>query len=257
MDLGLTDKVVLVAGSSRGIGLATAEAFLAEGALVAISGRDSDVLQNAHEQLQAAHPDRVIALAGDLTTREGTEKSVGQVADAWHHPDVVVANIGDGAVQPGWDVTDEDWEAALNTNFLGAMRLVRAALPSMVERGSGAITLVSSIAGRESIGAPLTYASTKSALFAAVGSIARQVGERSVRVNAVAPGNVLFEGGVWDRKLEDDKDRWMTYVKQEVPLQRFGRAEEIADALVFLSSDRSSFVTGEVLVVDGGQTRSM
>jgi len=257
MDLKLTDKVAFIAGSSRGIGLAIARVFLREGVRVGISGRNPGPLEEARAELAAeAGSDRIIAVRGDLTQEGDLEQALGQVEVAFGGLDAVVANVGSGTARSGWDLGSDDWQGALDYNFLGSMALARKALPRLIQRGSGSITFIASIAGIEAINAPVGYSAAKAALLSAMKSLARLVGPQGVRVNAVAPGNVLFPGGSWERKLLKQRELINNYLKVEVPLQRFGRPEEIANVVVFLASERASFITGACLVVDGGQTRS-
>ena len=253
MDLGLRDRVVVVGGASRGIGLATARAFLAEGARVAMVARDDARLQAAATGLGEA--DRVLALAADLVDEGEAERVVAAVAERWGAVDCAVANVGTGTGTPGWQAGDDDWERLLALNLTAARRLAQAALPAMTAAGRGSLVFVSSIVGVEAVPAPLAYSAAKSALLSYATNLARELGPQGVRVNAVAPGNVLFPGGSWEAKLYADRERWEAYVRAEVPLQRFGTPEEIADAVVFLASDRAAFVTGATLVADGGQTR--
>lgn len=257
MDLGLQQKVAFVAGSSRGIGLAIARAFMREGASVVITGRTGPALDDAARALAAiAGPDRVRALQGDMTDPADIAAVLDAVLDAFGRIDTVVANVGSGAVARGWDIGPTEWEAALRVNLVGSMMLSAAVLPLFVERRRGSVTFISSIAGVEAIDAPVTYSAAKAAVQAATKSLARLVGPQGVRVNAVAPGNVLFPGGSWERKLAERREEVERYVRTEVPLQRFATPEEIADAVVFLASDRAAFITGAVVVIDGGQTRS-
>ncbi len=257
MDLSLGDKVAFIAGSSRGIGLAVAQAFLREGARVVISGRDPDSLDQARKLLTAAAGrERTLAIAGDMTREAGLEEALGRVEATFGRLDAVVANVGSGTARAGWDLSPEDWQAALDLNLLGSMRLARKAMPYLIAGGGGSITFIASIAGVEALNAPMTYSAAKAALLSGMKSLARLVGPQGVRVNAVAPGNVLFPGGSWERKLAERREFFENYIRTEVPLQRFARPEEIADAVVFLASKRASFITGACLVVDGGQTRS-
>ncbi len=257
MELGLKDRVAFIAGSSRGIGLAIARAFLREGTRVGISGRNPGSLEEARAWLAAeTGPDRVVAVRGDLTREPDLDQALHRVEETFGGLDAVVANVGSGTARAGWDLSPEDWQAAFDLNLLGSMALARKALPRLIDRGGGSITFIASIAGVEALNAPMTYSAAKAALLSGMKSLARLVGPQGVRVNAVAPGNVLFPGGSWERKLAERREFFENYIRTEVPLQRFARPEEIADAVVFLASKRASFITGACLVVDGGQTRS-
>lgn len=257
MDLGLHDKVAFIAGSSQGIGLAIARAFLREGAKAVITGRNAESLGKASVLLAAeAEAKCVFSVRGDMTDPADVRRALDETVSAFGGIDVVVANVGSGTVRGGWDLNLNDWLSALNINLLGSMALASAALPHLIARGDGSLMFISSIAGCEAIDAPVTYSAAKAALQSAMKSLSRVVGPQGVRVNAVVPGNVLFLGGTWERKLAERREFFEQYIQSEVPLQRFGRPEEIADAVVFLTSERASFITGACLVVDGGQTRS-
>lgn len=257
MDLGLHDKVAFIAGSSRGIGLAIARAFLREGAKAVITGRNAESLGEASALLAAeAEAKCVLSVRGDMTDPADVRRALDETVSAFGGIDVVVANIGSGTVRGGWDLNLNDWLSALHINLLGGMALASAALPYLIARGGGSLMFISSIAGCEAIDAPVTYSAAKAAVQSAMKSLSRLVGPQGVRVNAVAPGNVLFPGGTWEHKLVERREFFEQYIQSEVPLQRFGRPEEIADAVVFLTSERASFITGACLVVDGGQTRS-
>jgi 3-oxoacyl-[acyl-carrier protein] reductase len=258
VDLHLNDAVVLVAGSSRGIGLATARAFLAEGSRTVVTGRDEDALEQVRASLVSeAGPERVMAQPGDLRDPDVITALLASIDERWGRLDCLVANIGTGRGTPGWDLAEQDWHRLFEENFSSAYRLVQQVLPSMIRSRQGSIVLVASIVGLESTPAPLPYSAAKAALLSYAKNLAREVGRHDVRVNAVAPGNVLFPGGSWERHLAERHDEVMRQIETDVPLRRFGGPEEIADAIVFLSSDRAAFITGSCLVVDGGQTRSM
>jgi len=257
MDLGLRDKVAFIAGSSRGIGLAIARAFLREGAKVVITGRYIESLEVVTKSLIAERGgDCVLSLSGDMTDPQHIRHAIDRTISVFGCIDAVVANIGSGTARGGWDINLNDWQSIINVNLLGSMALASAALHHMIARGGGSFTFISSIAGCEAINAPVTYSAAKAAVQSAMKSLSRLVGPHGVRVNSVAPGNILFPGGTWERKLVECRESFEQYIKSEVPLQRFGRPEEIADAVIFLASERASFITGACLVVDGGQTRS-
>jgi 3-oxoacyl-[acyl-carrier protein] reductase len=258
MDLDLRDKVVFVAGSSRGIGRTIAKGFLREGARVAISGRNRDELAQVEKEFHAeCEGAETLSFAGDLTKEDVIREALAAVSQRWNRPDILVANIGSGRGKAGWRVSSDEWLRLWEVNFFGAVRLVTEALPAMIEKKRGAVVLIGSITGLESTAAPLAYSSAKAALLSYTKNLAREVASEGVRVNAVAPGNVFFPGGSWEKHLETRRDEVMRYIESEVPLKRFGKPEEIADVVLFLSSPRASFVTGACVVVDGGQTRSL
>lgn len=255
MDLGLTGKAVLVSGASRGIGLAIARTFATEGARVVLTARSAGPLEAAAVALRDEGA-TVLALAADMSREEDIAAAF-DAADAAFGPlEAVVANVGSGIAQPGFDIGREEWERVLAGNLLAGTQVAREALRRMTSRRRGSLTFITSIAGVEAIRAPLAYSAAKAALQAAMKLYAQQVGPLGVRVNAVAPGNVLFPGGSWERKLAERKEFFEDYIRSEVALQRFASVEEIADVAVFLASPRAGFATGSVWVVDGGQTRS-
>jgi len=255
MDLGLRDRVVLIGGASRGIGLAAARGFLAEGALVAVVARGADRLNAAKGALQDEFGrDRVTAIPADVTTEAGAKDAVERVVAEFGRLEILVANVGQGNVGAGFDRTGDEWRAVLDVNLVGSVGLVRQAVPHLRAHG-GNIVFVSSIAGVEDIGAPVTYAAAKAGLIAAMKGLARELAP-GIRVNAVAPGNVLFPGGMWESKLSERREQVEQTVRSSVPLQRFGRPEEVAALIVFVASRVASFITGSCLVIDGGQTRT-
>ncbi len=256
MDLGLDGKVVFIAGASRGIGYAMAEAFVGEGAKVCITGRTQSTLEEAAERLGGD----VLAVAGDMTRSADVIKAL-DAAEAQLGPIYcAVANVGIGRAPSGFDVTDEDWDADVAQNLTGSMFVAREAVRRMMrrspeEREGANVIMISSIAGVDALGTSLTYSASKAAINHAGRSLAKFVGPDGIRVNVIAPGNILFEGGSWESIIKDRRDVWDKWIEREVALQRFGKVEEIADAALFLASKRSAFTTGEVFVVDGGQVK--
>ena len=249
MELGLKGKVVLIAGSSRGIGKAIACKFLEEGCHVVLSGRDRESLESTVEEFRARfRKENVARFNGDLTRQNDCDRYVQVALSEWGRVDIAVANIGSGRGAP-FEVSDRaEWLRVFEVNLFGGMDFVRHVIPVMKTQRSGAICLVASITGAEAIDAPIPYTSAKAGVIASGKALARYLGDFNIRVNVVSPGNVFFPGGDWENRLKKDE--------AQVPLKRFGNPEEIATCVVFLTSECASFVTGASLVIDGGQTRA-
>lgn len=257
MNLSLQNRVVLVAGSSRGIGKAIAAAFLREGCRVCITGRNETPLSKALAELETQYGrECVVSFCGDLTDSTAIEQALRKIYGLWRRLDVVVANVGSGSGNPGWQLESAEWERIFRLNFWGSVNLAQAAIPLLAENQRGRLLFIASITGVEATPAPLPYSAAKAALINYSKNLAVQVANLGVRVNCIAPGNVLFPGGSWERHLEKDKDKIMQTIEANVPLKRFGTPEEIADIAVFLCSDAATFITGACFKADGGQTRS-
>lgn len=256
MDFELIDKVVCVTGSSQGIGRAIAEAFLEEGARVVLTGRNEDRLQETAAMFgKRWGNDRLLVIPGDLTKVEVIQRCVGEVRTRWQRLDVLVANLGTGRGQMGWALHPEDWANLLNVNLIAASSIITHAVPLMRESGGGSVTLIASLAGLESVPAPIPYVSAKAGVIALGKALSRELAPDDIRVNVVAPGNIYFPDGVWDRKQREDPHATEVYVRSEVPMRRFGSPKEVADTVAFVSSSRAAFITGACIVVDGGQSR--
>ncbi len=256
MDLGLNDKRVLIGGASRGIGLAIAAAFLREGARVALVARTAAPLDEAAQQLATAHgAERVLAIVADCADAAAWTAVITRINAAWGGLDIAVANAGSGRGRAEALPDGAYFAAGWRENFMTAEETARATLP-LLESSGGCLLFITSIAGLEAIGAPTEYSVAKSAVVALSKQLARKLAPR-VRVNCVAPGNVLFEGGSWAEKIAADPARIERLIKESVPMNRFGTPGGIADAALFLCSGRAAFVTGACLVVDGGQTTGL
>jgi len=252
MDLNIKNKKVLITGASRGIGLAIAEGFLKENARACLVSRGSKELFNNEQKLQETYgKDNVFADICDCTNIHSLEKLKNNIENKWGNLDIVVANIGDGKSVSDALPDNELWQKTWNNNFESTLQTARTFLP-MLKKSKGCLLFVSSIAGMEAFGAPTDYSTAKSAIIALAKNMARKLAPH-VRVNVIAPGNVYFEGGSWAEKIQKDKRHVDEVIKSTVPMNRFATPHEIADSAVFLCSDRASFITGSVLVADGGQ----
>ena len=246
-------KKILVTGSSRGIGLAIAAMFASAGATVALNGRDLAMLDAAVASLASS---KSVAVAGDVSDPVQANRIVTEAASLLGGLDSVICNAGSGAsVPPGHETADE-WHRVFALNLWSATNTVAAATPFM-ERSGGSIVCISSICGVQTIpGAPVTYSVAKAALNAYVAGIARPLGAKGIRINAVAPGNILFDGSVWQRKLREDAVAVEAMLARDVPLRRLGTPEDVAELVLYLSSARAGFATGQVWTLDGGQVRA-
>ncbi|MDA1372966.1 MAG: SDR family NAD(P)-dependent oxidoreductase [Proteobacteria bacterium] len=260
MELGLTNSRVLVTGSSRGIGYGIASAFLAEGATVILTGRNEENLQGARSALSDEFGgDRIEVFLGDLgdaTIRQHLSSALRP--QGLNH---LVCNVGSGRSVPILQETTDEWRRMFDTNLFQAAGMVqdlRSLLAASVKQGHGAsLTFVGSICGMGAIGCPLAYASAKAALWAYAKNLVRPLADDGIRVNMVSPGNVLFPGSTWEGKLAQDAVGVQAMLDREVPMRRLGMLDEITAAVVFLASQRASFITGANLVVDGGQTKGL
>jgi len=248
MNLELNGKAVLVGGASRGIGLAIAKGFAAEGARVALVGRDEAALEGARAEVGAS-----AAIPADLRSEVQAREAVRTATEALGGLDIAVANAGRGKGPADDAVGSEAWREMLDENLMTTVHMCEAAQDAMSDAGS--IVVIGSIAGLDFHRSPLPYGAAKAALVRYSRDLARRLGPHGVRVNLVAPGNVIFPGGRWEELLEQDRERVEAMIENEVPMKRFGTPEEIADAVLFLASERSSFTTGAVLVADGGEYR--
>ncbi|MEM1126066.1 MAG: SDR family NAD(P)-dependent oxidoreductase [Bacteroidota bacterium] len=257
MDLGLQDKVALVTGASRGIGRAIATELARAGCKLVVCARGADALEDAAEAYRQAGAD-VVTVAVDITDPAASAQLVQTARDQFGRLDVLVGNAGGNRRKPFAETTDEDWGDIMELNLMSHLRCARTAIPLMEEEGGGSIIFISSIFGREAGGAGLSiYNTTKSALISAAKIMALELAPHGIRVNTVAPGSIRFPGGSWDRRVKSDPEGMAAFVAANLPIGRFGKAEEVADVVTFLASPRASLVTGTCLNVDGGQSHSL
>jgi 3-oxoacyl-[acyl-carrier protein] reductase len=254
MDLGLQDKIALVTGASRGIGNRIALALAAEGAKLAICARNEEGVKSAADEL-AAKGAEVEAIVADATQPEDAERIVAATRERFGRVDILINNVGGSVWTPFAEISDEEWMHVFNLSFFSSVRVTRAAMPLMEEQGGGSIINISSIFGRET-GGPISYNAAKAAMISMTSNLAQEAAAKNIRVNTVAPGSIIFPGGSWERKQKEDPETIKAFVDNNIAFGRFGTPEEVADVVAFLASERSSWVTGTCLNVDGGQSKS-
>lgn len=262
MDLGLSGKNALITGGSKGIGRAAALLFAREGANVAIAARSQSTLDEAAAEIDAAGAGTVATFAGDMTSWVDTRRVVDEAIAGLGSIDVLVTCAGSSPGGLIEELTEDDWYSSLNLKFMGYVRAMKAVLPHMRERGSGSIVLV---VGNDGV-KPTFWETTAGAANAAginvASSMAEQYGRYGIRVNTVNPGPVDTDR--WDglekamaRDMNITQAQAHDFAVSSIPLGRIARADEIADLVVFLASDRASFINGTHVVIDGAQRKAM
>lgn len=257
MDLNLYRKHVLVTASTSGIGRAVAIAFLREGSIVIINGRDEKKTMEVASTLSDEFGERnVLAFVGNLLD-ETVIKSLAEFVDTQlGHLDILVSNLGSGRPKDNNQLNTEEWKRLFEVNLFSSAKVVDGMMPYLEKEGNSSVVFVSSITGMEFIPAPYGYRLAKGSLLMLAKSLSRDLAHKKIRVNCIVPGNVYFEGGRWEELIAENPNVIVDYIEKEVPMGRFATPEEIANSVVFIASPASSFTTGAALVIDGGQTRS-
>jgi 3-oxoacyl-[acyl-carrier protein] reductase len=257
MDLGLADKVAIVTGSSRGLGLASARALVAEGCRVCICARGAETLAEAAIEVEAVakRPNMIIAVQADVSTEAGIEMVIMRTVEAFGAVDILVNNVGRAGGSDLLGTTDAEWQAAFEETLFPAIRASRLAVPHMRSRGGGSIIMIASIWGREA-GGRMTYNAVKAAEISLAKAMAQQLAPVNIRVNSIAPGSIFFPGGSWHKRQQADPAGIADFIKRDLPFGRFGRADEVANVVAFLASSRASWISGASIPVDGVQGRS-
>ena len=252
MDLELRGRRALVTGGTRGLGRAVVDRLVAEGCAVALCARSADVVAQRVAELTSTGA-TVIGAPVDVTDDSSLTAFVEQSAQQLGGLDLLVANAGGAAGGPGIaDSTADDWRTSLDLNVVHAAVAVRAALPSLTASDAASVVIVASISGSRPQPRP-QYAAAKAAEIALAASLGRELGARGIRVNTLSPGSILFEGGSWARRRDDDPEAFGAFLARELPRGRLGTAEEVADVAAFLLSPRASWISGTDVVVDGAQ----
>ena len=241
----LSDKVAIVTGASRGIGRAIALALAAQGAKVVASARNAEALTQLVEEIKAEGGD-ALAVVGDVALEDDANNLVKQAVEAYGQVDVFVNNAGiarDGLLLR---MKNDDWDAVLDTNLKGAFLCTRAVAKVMSKQRSGRIINISSVVGEMGNAGQANYCASKAGLLGLTKSVARELARRNVTVNAITPGFITTE------MTEDMTEKAQEAMTEQIPLGRPGSAEDVANAVIFLASDQSAYITGQVLGVNGG-----
>jgi NAD(P)-dependent dehydrogenase (short-subunit alcohol dehydrogenase family) len=262
MDLGLRGKAALVTGGSKGIGKAVARGLATEGARVAICARTKAELDATATELARETSGEVVGVAGDLTREADVQRIAEAVFARFGRIDVLVNNAG---AAPGGlllDLTEADWEQALQLKFMGYVRCMKAVIPHMLRQGGGRIVNIVGNDGVKPIGIELTPSAANAADLAVTVALAEQYGRHNICINAINPGPVATErwdgliGGIARIRqipVADAQKR----AEQSIPLGRICTPEEVANVAVFVASERASFMNGAVITLDGGQRKAL
>ena len=241
----LSDKVAIVTGASRGIGRAIALALASQGAKVVASARNGEALAQLAEEIKAQGGD-ALAVVGDVALEDDANNLVKQAVEAYGQVDVFINNAGitrDGLLLR---MKNDDWDAVLDTNLKGAFLCTRAVAKVMSKQRSGRIINISSVVGEMGNAGQANYCASKAGLLGLTKSVARELARRNVTVNAITPGFITTE------MTEDMTGKAQEAMTEQIPLGRPGSAEDVANAVIFLASDQSAYITGQVLGVNGG-----
>jgi len=262
MDTGLRGKSVIITGSSQGMGRAAAELFASEGARVAMCARNEKTLRAAAEAIREKHKAEVFEQVVDVIDAGAVRRFVAAVVERLGSVDVCVANAGGPPAKNFLSISQEEWRQAVELNFLSVVTLAREVIPLMQKRRWGRIITITSISVRQPIGDLVLSNAVRPAVVGLVKSLAVEFGKDGITVNNVAPGYTATErlselskvralaAGVSEAEI---RERWAA----DIPLRRLGRPEEVADAIVWLASERASYITGQTILVDGGTYRGM
>ena len=262
MDLGLKDRVALVAASSQGLGLATAEAFAAEGCQVAMCARNQKALEAGAEKIKKQHKVDVLTEAFDVTDPAAVSNFVAAVAAKFGSVDICVTNAGGPPAKGFLASTLEDWQKAIDANFLSTVYFAREVIPHMQKKHWGRIITITSITTKQPVADLVLSNAVRAAVVGLVKSLANEFGKDGILVNNVGPGFTAT-----DRLKELAKARSAATGKSEqeifdawaadAPLKRLGNPRELAETVVWLASERASYITGQTVLVDGGMYKGL
>ena len=258
MDLGLTGKVALVTAASKGMGKASAMGLAAEGAKVVMCARTESDLKDAAEEIRAKTKGEVLAMPADVTKKDDVVALVDRAVKTFGHVDILVANAGGPPRGYFEDMTDEQWQGAFDVSLLSVVRLVRAVLPSMKARRWGRILTIQSVSVKQPIPELLLSNAVRPGVAGMMKTLAGQLGKDGITVNTVCPGKIMTDRFLGGQKISGlSREEYVARAVEDVPVGRVGTPEEFANVIVFLASERASYVTGVSVQVDGGLVRGL
>lgn len=250
MNLNLEGKTALITGSAAGIGLNIALKLHEYGCQIGINSRNQESLKNA----KTFFKDSVFGIVADMRSEDSAKAAINQFVNEYGTLDILVCNVGSGKSASPFKENVDDWQKSFSENLLSAINPISASIDHL-SRSEGVITCISSICGEKMIeNAPLTYSSLKASLNRYVINSSFYLAKKKIRINAVSPGNVYFPGSIWEEKCLKNREQVNQMLAQKVPLNKFVKPSEIADAVAFLSSPLSSSTTGQILSIDAGQS---
>ncbi|MDT2047218.1 SDR family oxidoreductase [Priestia flexa] len=249
MDLKLQGKKVLITGGTKGIGQAIALLFAEEGADVAVAARSEKDLERLSARFPNIHTYKI-----DVTNEDERIQLMENVVKDFQGIDILINNAGGSNGGKTLETDLSLFYEAMELNYFSAVHLSKLAAEYMKKQKAGSIVNITSIFGRES-GGKVTYNNAKSALISFTKSFADEVISYGIRVNSIAPGSILHETGNWKKRLEENPEKINQFVQDQIPAGRFGTVEEVANAVVFLASEKASWIVGASLNVDGGQSK--
>jgi len=244
-------RVAVVTGGASGIGRAVCLALARDGARVAVADINTTGAAAVADEVRAAGG-AGLAVPMDVTSRPSVAAGVEQVLAAWGQIDLLVNAAGWDRIMPFVDTTEEFWDRVIALNYRGVLATCHVVLPHMIARGTGVVVNIASEAGRAGSSGEAVYSGAKGAVIAFSKALAREVARHGIRVNVVAPG--LTDTPLLRQLIDDGHEKLVQAIVRATPLQRLARPEEIADAVVFLASEKASFITGQTLSVGGGLT---
>ena len=244
------NKTYIIAGGSSGIGAKIASDLLFDGNRVVITGRNKSRLNSIYLKLNKNYPKKIKQFCGDISDISNLKKVYKNVIKDWKKIDGLVASAGN--LKKTKKEKLDDWEWYYKNNFENLFIFLNFFINNKTFNNSS-IVIIGSIAGVHDLGAPLPYKNAKRSLIDYGKFLAKVLANRNVKVNIISPGNILFKGGNWDKKLKENQKKTLEYIKKNVPMNAFGNTEDISNMVLYLLSEKSKFITGSNFIIDGGQ----